>query len=128
MRSVLATLILDVSDLDQALLFYHEMLGIPIRRQETLDGHRLAYLRGGSTELLLMQQPLDQQNPLLERTGGAVLKFRVMRLDDLVPSLVGIGAQVLRPTEGVAWGERSCLVADLDGYAVLLSEPPSSSD
>ncbi len=116
-------MILDVRDLDRSLEFYHGMLDLPIRRQDELDGHRIAYLKTGGTEILLVQQAPDEQVPGLERSQGLVINFRVQNLPQVARSLEQGQVPVLRGLEMAVWGERTILVADPDGYAVLLSEP-----
>lgn len=122
MPNSLSHLILDVHDLDVALEFYHGLLQLPVRHREEWDGHRLAYLTTGGTELLLIQQPKDEQNPLLERSGGLVINFRIQNLPHMAASLEN-RVTILRGLEMAVWGERTLLVTDPDGYAILLSEP-----
>jgi len=123
MPNILSQLILDVRNLDSSLQFYHDLLNLPVRRQDDWDGHRLAYLRTGAIEILLVQQPADEQNPLLDRSGGLVINFHVTDLPTVADNLEKRNVKVLRGLEMAVWGERTFLVADPDGYAVLLSEP-----
>ena len=123
MSSVFANLILDVGDIDRSLAFYHDMLKLPIERQEFLAGHRLAYLHAGQTQILLLQQPKNEQNPSLHRSGGLVMKFYVQEIKKVALSLQEKCVTVLQDLEMPAHGERTFLVADPDGYAVLLAEP-----
>ncbi|MDR3688844.1 MAG: VOC family protein [Fimbriimonas sp.] len=123
MGSVFANLILDVGDIDRSLAFYHDLLHLPIGRQEVFAGHRLAYLVAGQTEILLLQQPKDEQNPTLHRSGGLVMKFYVSGLRDVASFLHQMRVTVLQDLEMPSIGERTLLVADPDGYAVLLAEP-----
>jgi lactoylglutathione lyase len=120
--SLLSQLILDVQDLDRSLAFYHGMLHLPITRKDDCDGHRLAFLSSGGVQLLLLQQPKSEQNPLLDRSGGLVINFRVRDLPAFAQSLLQEQVTVLRPLDDPEFGERTCLIADPDGYAVLLSE------
>ena len=123
MANVLSNLILDVEDIDRSLAFYHQMLELPVRLQQSVDGHRLAYLTTGKTEILLLQQPRHEQNPNLDRSGGLVIKFIVNDLPAVVKTLKAKAVTVLRELDMAKIGERTFLVADPDGYAVLLSEP-----
>jgi len=123
MGSVFANLILDVGDIDRSLAFYHDMLKLPIDRQESYEGHRLAYLQAGQTQILLLQQPKNEQNPALYRSGGLVMKFYVSELPKLASNLEQKRVTILQDLETPTHGERSFLVADPDGYAVLLAEP-----
>jgi len=123
MGSVFANLILDVGDIDRSLAFYHDMLNLPIQRQESYAGHHLAYLHAGQTEILLLQQPKNEQNPTLHRSGGLVMKFYVSELRKVANFLQERRVTVLQDLEMPTHGERTFLVADPDGYAVLLAEP-----
>lgn len=121
--SVFSNLILDVQDIDRSLAFYHNLLALPVRSQQFVDGHKLAYLTTGQTEILLLQQPRHEQNPMLDRSGGLVIKFRVHDLPQVAKTLKSERVTILRELDMAAMGERTFLVADPDGYAVLLSEP-----
>jgi predicted enzyme related to lactoylglutathione lyase len=123
MPSIFANLILDVQDLDRSIAFYSGLLSLPLMRQDAWEGHRLAYLSTGKTEILLLQQPMSEQNPGLERSGGLVIKFEVNDLPVVAKRLQAKRIKVLRDLEMAPFGERTFLVADPDGYAVLLSEP-----
>jgi len=123
MTNVFSNLILDVEDLERSLAFYHQLLELPVRSQQSVDGHKLAYLTTGQTEILLLQQPRHEQNPHLDRSGGLVIKFRVKNLPQVAKALKTKAVTVLRELDMANVGERTFLVADPDGYAVLLSEP-----
>jgi lactoylglutathione lyase len=123
MSSVFANLILDVGDLERSLAFYHDMLNLPIDRREHLDGHSLAYLKAGGTEILLLQQPKSDQIPGMERSGGLVMKFYVREILKVATHLRDNKFTILQGIDDAALGERSCLVEDPDGYAILLAEP-----
>lgn len=122
MPNVFSNLILDVQDMDRSLRFYHGLLRLPVTREDLFEGHRIAYLKTGQTEILLLQQPVDEQNPMLERSGGQVMNFKVKDLTNIASDLEANNVTVLRGLEMAIWGERTFLVADPDGYAVLLSE------
>ncbi|MFN3728991.1 MAG: VOC family protein [Fimbriimonadaceae bacterium] len=121
--SVLTKLILDVQDLDRSLRFYGELLEIDVVNRNNMEGHRLAWLISGNTELVLLQQPISEQNPALDRRGGMLINFQVKGLPALTQQLMKEGVTVLRDLDMALWGERTFLIADPDGYAVLLSEP-----
>lgn len=123
MSNTFTNLILDVEDMARSLKFYHELLRLPVRQVQKFDDHQLAYLGTGKTELLLLQQPKHEQNPMLDRSGGQVMNFRVNDLQSIASDLEDHNVKVLRGLEMAVWGERTFLVADPDGYAVLLSEP-----
>ncbi len=123
MSSVFTNLILDVGDLERSLAFYRDVLKLPIHHTEDLDGHHLAYLSSGGTDILLLQQPKADQNPVLERRGGLVMKFYVNDIRGLAKGFLQNQVTVLKDLETPSIGERTVLIADPDGYAVLLAEP-----
>lgn len=123
MASVFSNLILDVTDLDRSLAFYHGMLKLPVTREDQWEGHRIAFLETGTAEILLLQQPVHEQKAGLDRSGGLVIKFYVTDLPTVADDLERGRIKVLQGLEMALYGERTLLVADPDGYAVLLSEP-----
>ncbi|MBC8064025.1 MAG: VOC family protein [Chlorobia bacterium] len=123
MANVFSNLILDVEDIERSLAFYNQLLELPVRSQQSVDGHRLAYLTTGQTEILLLQQPRHEQPPDFDRSGGLVIKFSVRNLPEVAKALKTKAVTVLRELDMANIGERTFLVADPDGYAVLLSEP-----
>ncbi len=128
MNSVLSQIILDVQDLDRSLHFYSRLLGLKVSRQEDDEGNRIAYLDTGGTEILLLQQPEGEQVPMMDRSSGLVINFRVCNLPAVSETLDRNEVIVLRRLEMAVWGERTLLVQDPDGYAVLLSEPVGASE
>lgn len=122
MPSVFTSLILDVVDVERSLEFYSGLLQLPVRQIDQCDGHRLVYLKTGQTEILLIQQPPSDQVDQPDRSSGLVINFLVRSLPDLVSQLQSRQVPILRGLEQDFYGDRSCLVADPDGYAVLLSE------
>lgn len=127
MTTVLSHLILDVHDVGRSLGFYRDLLALPVVREDWFEGHRLAYLNTGPTEILLVQQPEDPELPPDARSNGVLLKFSVDNLVELAERARSQEVAILRGLEGEPTGERSMLVADPDGYAVLLSEPAPKS-
>ncbi len=124
MSAALHQLILDVNDLGESLRFYVDLLHLFVRDESMVDGVRLVSLRTGGTDVLLVQRTFSY-GILPEFTGGGVvLNFDVANLAQLLPELQNLGIGVLRGIESSPNGEASLLVADPDGYAVLLSERP----
>lgn len=122
-QCLFSNLILDVDDLERSLAFYNGVLSLPIQHREVVDGNRLAYLETGGTHLLLIEQPRAERNPSLLRPGGMVVKFYVKGLTALTDTIRRGRWNVLQDLEVPSAGESTCLVADPDGYAVLLAEP-----
>ena len=74
-------------------------------------------------EILLLQQPDDDRPLIQERGRGLVLNFKVSGLDYMAAKLKQSQVQVLRDYEDPPFGDRTFLISDPDGYAILLSEP-----
>ena len=123
MESLFANLILDVESVDASLSFYHDQLGFAVLGIGELDGHRLATVKAGMMEILLLQQPEDDRPLIQERGRGLVLNFKVSGLDFMAAKLKQSQVQVLRDFEDPPFGDRTFLISDPDGYAILLSEP-----
>jgi predicted enzyme related to lactoylglutathione lyase len=122
-NSLFAHLILDVESVDASLLFYHEQLGFSLLGVGELDGHRLATVLAGDMEILLLQQPDDDRANIQERGRGLVMNFKVSGLQEVADKLKASHVNVLRDLEDPPFGNRTFLISDPDGYAILLSEP-----
>jgi len=122
-ESFFAHLILDVESVDASLSFYHDQLGFSVLGVGELDGHRLATVKAGSMEILLLQQPESDRSRVQERGKGLVLNFKVCGLCAFAVRLKQSQVQVLRDLEDPPYGDRTFLISDPDGYAILLSEP-----
>jgi len=116
-----------VQDLDRSLHFYRDLLGLRVVRKECDEGDRIARLGTGGTEMLLVQQSDSPIRRPIARSGGVVINFRVKDLPAFAESLGTHKVVVLRRLEMAVWGERTMLVQDPDGYAILLSEPVAAS-
>ncbi|MEO7453679.1 MAG: VOC family protein [Fimbriimonadales bacterium] len=123
MDSLFAHLILDVESVDDSLMFYHEKLGFNVLGVGELDGHRLATVQAGDMEILLLQQPDGDRALIRERGRGLVMNFLVSGLLEVAGRLKNSEVQVLRDLEDPPFGNRTFLISDPDGYAILLSEP-----
>jgi lactoylglutathione lyase len=113
-----------VADLERALRFYVDVLGLPL-------GHRsgpYAQLDTGATRIALYERaamastlgrdlrPPDRDAPAFE------LGFKVDDCGTAYSELVGRGAvAVVSPTDR-PWGQRTAYVADPDGHLVELAQ------
>lgn len=135
-----------VSDMDLALRFYRDGLGLDIEFDKIVDGPylpvvlgldfshiRAVYLRipgGGFIELL--EYHGIEQLPAASRPcdyGAGHLCLHVEGIDDLFARLQRLGFRarseaVVDITEGPNKGARSLYMLDPDGYRVELLQPP----
>lgn len=123
MQSVFTQLILDVKSLETSVGFYRDALGLNVTLTDEWEGHRLAYMNSDGFDLLLLEQPDENQYPNVLRGGGVVLNFRVSNLPKVAEELRRDSVSVLRDLDDPTFGDRTLLIADPDGYAILLSEP-----
>jgi lactoylglutathione lyase len=116
--------VLVVRDLDQALHFYCELLGMPL-------GHRsgsFAQLATGVTRVALFQR--DAMAATLGRelespspdAPGFELGFKVDSCDAAYDELVARGATAAVPPTDRAWGQRTAYMRDPDGHLIELAE------
>jgi len=116
--------ILIVSDLDRALRFYTEVLGLPL-------GHRsgpYAQFNTGTTRLALytrdaMEQTLGMSliSPA-DNAAGFELGFKVPDVNAAFTEIVARGAPVVIPPTDRPWGQRTAYIRDPDGHLIELAQ------
>jgi catechol 2,3-dioxygenase-like lactoylglutathione lyase family enzyme len=117
-------LILIVEDLDRALGFYVDLLGLRL-------GHRsgdYAQLDTGTTRLALytrsaMAKTLGMAlDPPAPSAPGFEVGFKVADVDAAFAELVARGAPPVTPPMDRFWGQRTAYVRDPDGHLVELAQ------
>lgn len=116
--------ILIVSDLERALRFYTEVLGLPL-------GHRsgpYAQFNTGTTRLALysrdaMAQTLGMSliSPA-DNAPGFELGFKVPDVNAAFAEIVAHGAPVVTPPTDRPWGQRTAYIRDPDGHLIELAQ------
>ena len=116
--------ILIVEDLDRALGFYVDVLGLPL-------GHRsgdYAQLDTGSTRLALytrgaMAKTLGMAlDPPASNAPGFEVGFKVIDVDAAFNELIARGAQPLVPPTDRFWRQRTAYLCDPDGHLIELAQ------
>jgi lactoylglutathione lyase len=117
-------LILIVDDLDRALGFYVDVLGLRL-------GHRsggYAQLDTGATRLALYTRSamaetlgLSLEPPAADAPGFEV-GFKVTDVDAAFAELIARGAQPVMPPTDRFWGQRTAYVRDPDGHLIELAQ------
>lgn len=117
-------IILLVDDLDRALAFYTQVLGLRL-------GHRsgdYAQLDTGTTRLGLYRRtamaqvvgfPLHTPDP---NAPGFELGFKVPDVDVAFAELTARGATATTPPTTRPWGQRTAYVRDPDGHLIELAQ------
>jgi lactoylglutathione lyase len=116
--------ILIVDDLDRALRFYTEVLGLKL-------GHRsgdYAQLDTGATRLALYTRSamattlgisLEAPRPA---APGFEIGFKVADVDAAVSELIARGVSPVVPPTDRFWGQRTAYVRDPDGHLIELAQ------
>ncbi len=120
--------ILIVEDMDRALRFYTDVLGLRL-------GHRsgdYAQLDTGATRLGLytrgaMAKTLGMfLKPPAHDAPGFEIGFKVPDVGEAFAELVGRGASAVMPPTDRPWGQRTAYVRDPDGHLIELAQDLSS--
>ena len=120
--------ILIVEDMDRALRFYTDVLGLRL-------GHRsgdYAQLDTGATRLGLytrgaMAKTLGMSlKPPAHDAPGFEIGFKVPDVGEAFAELVGRGASAVMPPTDRPWGQRTAYVRDPDGHLIELAQDLSS--
>ena len=116
--------ILIVEDLDRAVRFYTEVLGLRL-------GHRsgeYAQLDTGATRLALytrsamseiLAKPLERPS---SSAPGFEIGFKVADVDAAFSELVARGATPVVPPTDRFWGQRTAYIRDPDGHLIELAQ------
>lgn len=122
-----------VADLDAALRFYRDTLGLHHEREIPVEGvGRLAFLRVGGAALKLVQ-PLEPPRPgtsggLGAGVGGIrYLTLHVDNLDALLDRCRSNGYRVVMRPRRFGTGARIAAVDDGEGTWIELAEAPSDT-
>jgi predicted enzyme related to lactoylglutathione lyase len=109
----LASIIVSTSNLEQAVAFYAELVGLELARRSA----PFAWLRtADGVELML-----HERDTTPSRTSIAI-GLVIAELDATVAGWRARGGEVIDPPADQPWGERMAVVADPDGHVVCLSQ------
>ena len=127
MKAILDHIGIAVQDIDEALAFYRDALGLEIQVPEEVRSQRVRahFLRTGDTALELIE-PTADDSPIatfLERRGPGLhhITLRVERLDEMLASLKAKGVRLIDevPRAG-AEGARIAFVHPASAHGVLV--------
>jgi len=110
--------ILAVRDLDKSLEFYHEIIGLPIKKQ------RRAWIDLGTTGALLSLHPasLTAEHVGSSIENGITVGFLVGDVQSAVEELRSKGVKIYRDIIERAAG-KNAVIQDPDNYLISLFEP-----
>jgi methylmalonyl-CoA/ethylmalonyl-CoA epimerase len=109
---------LAVSDLDQSIRFYCEILGFELTDRDAQT--RTAAIQAGAISLYLFESPVPEppdrsSYPANNPPGIDHVSFRVNDVDDTYSTLVSRSVEFFLPPEDADWGARICGCKDPSG-------------
>jgi len=117
---------LRVSDMDQTIAFYTDVLGLEVLERKTSPrGSHLAFLRVPNSDELIELCSFPPSGPVRVQEDLVHLAFQVDNLDDTIASLNKKGVRVTDGPTNTSSGSRFIFIDAPDGYEVELIERPS---
>ena len=107
-------LFLEVNNLEESLLFYHEQLGLEIESHDAEAEPPIASVRVGLLRITLVQQ----LETMLKRGRGIHFVFGVLDVDQFHERLKTSNVEVSEPRDE-GWGGRFVSLQDPDGYRLF---------
>ena len=131
MTTSLSVVFIPVSDLDAALAFYRDALGLEVRNDVSADAFRWVTLGapGQDVDIVLSQPHAGRSqaegDALLTLVTQGSLQAAIFRTDDLDATFEQVrasGAEVLQEPVSQPWGARDCAFRDPSGNLVRIAQ------
>jgi lactoylglutathione lyase len=114
-----------VSNLDQTIQFYVNVLGLEVLERKTSPrGSQLAFLKVPNSDELIELTSFPPSGPVKVQEDLVHLAFQVESLDDTIESLNANGIKVTDGPTKTSSGSRFIFIDAPDGYEVELIERP----
>jgi lactoylglutathione lyase len=112
-----------VSDMEQTIRFYTEVLGLEVLERKTSPrGSHLAFLKVPNSEELIELTSFPPSGPVKVQEDLVHLAFQVESLDDSIASLNAKGVKVTDGPTQTSSGSRFIFIDAPDGYEIELIE------
>lgn len=112
-----------VSDMEQTLRFYTEVLGLDVLERKTSPrGSHLAFLKVPHSEELIELCSFPQSGPVTVQADLVHLAFQVESLDDTIRALTAQGVTITDGPTVTSAGSRFLFIDAPDGYEIELIE------
>ncbi len=122
MQVLSSRVLLRPTDMDAAISFYEDQIGLVRYREWGSAPHRgIVYFLGGGY-LELTETPPDAPRPAAPE--GVRLWLQVADVEDACAELVLRGVAIVEPPERKPWGLIEAVVHDPDGLVLVLIETP----
>lgn len=114
-----------VSDMEQTIAFYTNVLGLEVLERKTSPrGSHLAFLKVPNSEELIELTSFPPSGPVKVQEDLVHLAFQVESLDDTIATLNAQGVKVTDGPTQTSSGSRFIFIDAPDGYEVELIERP----
>ena len=114
-----------VSDLDQTIRVYTDVLGLEVLERKTSPrGSQLAFLKVPNSEELIELTSFPPSGPVAVQEDLVHLAFQVESLDETIASLNAKGVKVTDGPTQTSSGSRFIFIDAPDGYEVELIQRP----
>lgn len=125
MSGDLAETFLMVSDIEESVAFYTDVIGLDVTKH---DGD-VRFDTGSAT--LVLEEDFDEEvlagfglePPGEDRGAGVIVVIEVDDPDAVCERAREHDADIVSEPRDVDWGRRMCLLADPDGYVLEVSKP-----
>lgn len=115
-----------VSDIDQTIAFYTDILGLEVLERKTSPrGSHLAFLRVPNSDELIELCSFPPSGPVKVQEDLVHLAFQVENLDDTIATLKQKGVTITDGPTKTSSGSRFIFIDAPDGYEVELIERPA---
>lgn len=118
-----------VSDMDQTIAFYRNVLGLEVLERHTSPrGSHLAFLAVPNSEELIELCSFPPSGPVKVQEDLVHLAFEVENLDDTVAQLTANGVKITDGPTRSSSGSRFLFIDAPDGYEIeLIERPPGTA-
>ncbi len=115
-----------VSDMDQTIAFYRDVLGLEVLERKTSPrGSHLAFLRVPNSDELIELCSFPPSGPVKVQEDLVHLAFQVENLDETIAALNEQGVKITDGPTATSSGSRFIFIDAPDGYEVELIERPA---
>ena len=115
-----------VSDMEQTIAFYTEILGLEVLERKTSPrGSHLAFLQVPNSDELIELTSFPPSGPVKVQEDLVHLAFQVESLDATIASLTAKGVKITDGPTQTSSGSRFLFIDAPDGYEIELIERPN---
>ncbi|MBM4134543.1 MAG: VOC family protein [Nitrospira sp.] len=118
-----------VSDMDQTIAFYRDVLGLDVLERHTSPrGSHLAFLAVPNSEELIELCSFPPSGPVTVQEDLVHLAFEVEDMNDTIAQLTAKGVKITDGPTRSASGSRFLFIDAPDGYEIeLIERPPGTA-